>query len=76
MEGRTPLIAAHGTSLRGLVKYIDNIPEADIEQLEIPTGRPLIYELDQGLSPVRSLYLADDRKDSALPKTRRAAHSA
>lgn len=62
MEGRTPLIAAHGTSLRGLVKYIDNIPDADIEQVEIPTGKPLIYELDQGLSPVRSFYLEDHRR--------------
>lgn len=75
MEGRTPLIAAHGTSIRGLVKYIDKIPDADIERVEIPTGRPLIYEFDQGLSPVRSFYL-DDRRDSALLKARRAARSA
>jgi 2,3-bisphosphoglycerate-dependent phosphoglycerate mutase len=76
-EGRTPLITAHGTSLRGLVKYIDNSPDANIEQFEIPTGKPLIYELDRGLSPVRSFYLEHDRKDySALFKARRAARSA
>jgi len=75
LEGRTPLIAAHGTSLRGLVKYLDNIPNADIEQVEIPTGKPLIYELDQGLSPVRSFYLENER-GSALSDARRAVRSA
>ena len=64
VEGRTPIIVAHGTSLRGLVKYIDNVSDADIERLEIPTGRPLIYELDQGLTPVRSFYLEDRRNSS------------
>ena len=49
LQGRTTLIAAHGTSLRGLVKYIHKISDADIEQVDIPTGKPLIYELDQGL---------------------------
>jgi 2,3-bisphosphoglycerate-dependent phosphoglycerate mutase len=68
MQGRTPLIAAHGTSLRGVVKYLDNISDKDIERLEIPTGRPLVYELDQGLRPVRSYYLGDDTKEAVIPK--------
>ena len=76
LEGRTPLIAAHGTSLRGLVKYIDNISDADIEQVEIPTGAPLIYEFDQGMGPVRSFYLKNRRSDAAWPEARGAARSA
>lgn len=62
MAGHTPLVAAHGTSLRGVVKYLDNIAEKDIEKLEIPTGKPLIYELDQGLRPIRSFYLEVKRR--------------
>jgi 2,3-bisphosphoglycerate-dependent phosphoglycerate mutase len=57
MQGRTPLIAAHGNSLRALVKYLDDIADDDIPGLEIPTGVPLVYELDEGLRPVRSYYL-------------------
>jgi 2,3-bisphosphoglycerate-dependent phosphoglycerate mutase len=57
MEGRTPLISAHGNSLRGIVKYLDGIADDDIPGLDIPTGRPLVYELDKGLKPVRNLYL-------------------
>jgi len=77
MEGRTPLIAAHGTSLRGVVKYLDKISDEDIERLEIPTGKPLIYELDQSLRPVHSFYLGqDDETDTTFPRTRRAVRSA
>ena len=53
------LIAAHGNSLRALVKYLDNISDADIPNLNIPTGIPLVYELDDDLKPIRSYYLGD-----------------
>jgi 2,3-bisphosphoglycerate-dependent phosphoglycerate mutase len=53
------LIAAHGNSLRALVKYLDNISETDIVGLNIPTGIPLVYELDAELAPMRSYYLGD-----------------
>lgn len=76
MEGRTPLISAHGNSLRGLIKYLDGISDEDIPHLEIPTGKPLIYDLDQGLRPIRSFYLEDGKEPHALPKTRMAGGSA
>lgn len=57
--GRTVLIAAHGNSLRALVKYLDNVPEDVITELNIPTGLPLIYELDDNLKAVKSYYLGD-----------------
>ena len=58
--GRRPLIVAHGNSLRGLIKYLDRISDEDIVNLEIPTGKPLVYELDQDLRPVRHYYLGAD----------------
>ena len=58
-SGRRVLITAHGNSLRALVKYLDNISEADIVKLNIPTGIPLVYELDDDLKPLRSYYLGD-----------------
>jgi 2,3-bisphosphoglycerate-dependent phosphoglycerate mutase len=57
--GRRVLIAAHGNSLRALVKYLDNISEDEIVELNIPTGIPLVYELDDDLKPLRSYYLGD-----------------
>jgi 2,3-bisphosphoglycerate-dependent phosphoglycerate mutase len=57
--GRNVLIAAHGNSLRALVKYLDEISDADIVELNIPTGIPLVYELDEALKPVRHYYLGD-----------------
>ena len=57
--GRRVLIAAHGNSLRALVKYLDGIPEEDIVGLNIPTGIPLVYELDDALRPVGHRYLGD-----------------
>lgn len=57
--GQRVLIAAHGNSLRALVKYLDDIPEDVIPGLNIPTGIPLIYELDDDLKPLRHYYLAD-----------------
>jgi 2,3-bisphosphoglycerate-dependent phosphoglycerate mutase len=58
-SGKRVLIAAHGNSLRALVKYLDNISEADITELNIPTGIPLVYELDEQLKPIRHYYLGD-----------------
>jgi 2,3-bisphosphoglycerate-dependent phosphoglycerate mutase len=59
-EGRRPLIVAHGNSLRGLIKYLDRISDEEIVNLEIPTGRPLVYQLDQDLRPLRHYYLGAD----------------
>jgi len=53
------IIAAHGNSLRALVKYLDNVSEADIVELNIPTGIPLVYELHDDLTPIRHYYLGD-----------------
>ena len=58
-NGQRVLIAAHGNSLRALVKYLDNIPDAEIAGLNIPTGIPLVYELDEHLKPLRHYYLGD-----------------
>jgi 2,3-bisphosphoglycerate-dependent phosphoglycerate mutase len=58
-EGRRVLITAHGNSLRALIKYLDNISDRDIVGLNIPTGAPLIYELDDDLRPIRHYYLGD-----------------
>jgi 2,3-bisphosphoglycerate-dependent phosphoglycerate mutase len=58
-SGKRVLIAAHGNSLRALVKYLDNLSEADIVELNIPTGIPLVYELDDQLKPIRHYYLGD-----------------
>jgi 2,3-bisphosphoglycerate-dependent phosphoglycerate mutase len=61
-SGRRVLIAAHGNSLRALVKYLDGISDADIAELNIPTGIPLVYELDDALRPMRHAYLGDPEK--------------
>jgi len=58
--GKRVLIAAHGNSLRALVKYLDNIPEDEIVGLNIPTGIPLVYELDDSLKPIKHYYLGND----------------
>lgn len=57
--GKKVLIAAHGNSLRALVKYLDNISDEDIAGLNIPTGVPLVYELDEDLKPIKHYYLGD-----------------
>ena len=57
--GKRVLIAAHGNSLRALMKYLDNIPDEDIVGITIPTGVPLIYELEDDLTPIRHFYLGD-----------------
>lgn len=60
LAGQRVLVVAHGNSLRGLVKHLDNMSEDDILKLNIPTGIPLVYELDARLNPIRHYYLADD----------------
>jgi 2,3-bisphosphoglycerate-dependent phosphoglycerate mutase len=58
-SGQRVLIAAHGNSLRALVKYLDDVPEEKIVGLNIPTGVPLVYELDEHLEPIKHYYLGD-----------------
>jgi 2,3-bisphosphoglycerate-dependent phosphoglycerate mutase len=58
-KGKRVLIAAHGNSLRALVKYLDGMSEQDIVGLNIPTGVPLVYELDEALKPIKHEYLGD-----------------
>jgi 2,3-bisphosphoglycerate-dependent phosphoglycerate mutase len=58
-SGKRVIIAAHGNSLRALVKYLDNISDEEIIELNIPTGMPLVYELDDDLKPLTHHYLAD-----------------
>jgi 2,3-bisphosphoglycerate-dependent phosphoglycerate mutase len=58
-EGKRVLVSAHGNSLRALVKYLDNISDQDILGLNIPTGIPLVYELDENFEPKQSYYLGD-----------------
>jgi 2,3-bisphosphoglycerate-dependent phosphoglycerate mutase len=58
-SGKRVVVAAHGNSLRALVKYLDNVSDADIVGLNIPTGIPLVYELDDSLAPLRHYYLGD-----------------
>ena len=58
-SGKRVLVAAHGNSLRALVKHLDRIPDDEIVELNIPTGIPLLYELDDELRPLRHRYLGD-----------------
>ena len=64
-SGKRVIIAAHGNSLRALVKYLDNVSDNDIVGLNIPTGMPLVYELDAELKPLKSYYLGDPEKVKA-----------
>ncbi len=59
LAGRRVLIAAHGNSIRALIKYLDDIPDDEIAGITIPTGFPLVYELDETLKPLRHYYLGD-----------------
>lgn len=61
-SGKRVIIAAHGNSLRALVKYLDNISDEEIVRLNIPTGIPLIYELTRDLTPIKHYYLGDPEK--------------
>jgi 2,3-bisphosphoglycerate-dependent phosphoglycerate mutase len=58
-EGKKVVIVAHGNSLRALVKHLDNVSEEEIISLNIPTGVPLVYELDENLKPIKHYYLGD-----------------
>jgi 2,3-bisphosphoglycerate-dependent phosphoglycerate mutase len=58
-SGKKVIIAAHGNSLRALIKYLDNVSDSDIVGLNIPTAQPLVYELDADLKPIRNYYLGD-----------------
>jgi 2,3-bisphosphoglycerate-dependent phosphoglycerate mutase len=60
--GKRVLIAAHGNSLRALVKYLDNIADDVIPEVNIPTGMPLVYELEDDLKPIKNYYLGDPEK--------------
>ena len=64
-SGQRVLIVAHGNSLRALVMYLDHVSESDILELNIPTGVPLVYELDDELRPLRHYYLGDPEKVAA-----------
>ena len=58
LSGQRVVVAAHGNSIRALVKYLDNIADADIVGLNIPNGVPLVFELDADLKPIRHYYLS------------------
>jgi 2,3-bisphosphoglycerate-dependent phosphoglycerate mutase len=64
-EGKRVVIAAHGNSLRALVKYLDRVSESEIVELNIPTAIPLVYELNDALEPVRHYYLGDAAEAAA-----------
>lgn len=64
-EGKTVLVVAHGNSLRALVKHLDKIPDDEIVGLNIPTGIPLLYILDDNLEPIESRYLGDEEAAEA-----------
>jgi 2,3-bisphosphoglycerate-dependent phosphoglycerate mutase len=61
-SGQSVLIVAHGNSLRALVKHLDHISDSEIVDLNIPTGIPLVYELDEQLQPIRHYYLGDEAR--------------
>jgi 2,3-bisphosphoglycerate-dependent phosphoglycerate mutase len=68
-EGKKIIIVAHGNSLRALVKYLDGISESEIPDLNIPTGVPLVYDLDDDLKPISHRYLSDpDELEKAVKK--------
>lgn len=68
-EGKKVLIAAHGNSIRALVKYLDNVSDDEISELNIPTGIPLVYELDENLKPIKHYYLGDQAAVEAALQT-------
>ena len=59
LSGRLPLVVAHGNSIRALVKHLDGMSDEEIVELNIPTGLPLVYQLDDSFQPVSSRYLGD-----------------
>jgi 2,3-bisphosphoglycerate-dependent phosphoglycerate mutase len=66
-SGETVLVAAHGNSLRAIVKHLFNVPDAEIVHVEIPTGNPLVIDLDAGLKPVAVRYLDESRAEKLPP---------
>jgi len=64
-SGKQVIIVAHGNSLRALVKYLDDMSDSDIVELNIPTGQPLVYELDNDLKPLKHYYLGDEEAINA-----------
>ena len=64
-SGQRVLVAAHGNSIRALIKYLDNMSDQAIVDVNVPTARPLVYELDAGLKPIRSYYLGDQAEIEA-----------
>ena len=65
LNGEKLLIVAHGNTLRALIKHLDHISETDIVNLNVPTGIPLVYELNDALRPIRKYYLGDESKAQA-----------
>lgn len=61
LEGKKVIIAAHGNSLRGLMKYLDNMTDEEVIKLEIQTGNPICYELDDNLKPIKHYYLKEEK---------------
>ena len=61
-SGKRVIVVAHGNTIRALVKYLDNVSEKEIVGLNIPTGIPLVYELDDDLKPLNHYYLGDQEK--------------
>jgi 2,3-bisphosphoglycerate-dependent phosphoglycerate mutase len=59
------VVAAHGNSLRALIKHLDGVSDDDIVHMNVPTARPLVYELDDALRPIRSYYLGDQAEIQA-----------
>jgi len=66
--GKRILVSAHGNSIRALVKYLDQVSDSDIVELNIPNGIPLVYELDANLAPIRHYYLGDAKAAEAAAK--------
>ena len=62
LNGKKVIIVAHGNSLRGLMKYLDNLSNEEVMKLEIATGRPICYELDNDLRPIRHFYIDEEKK--------------
>ena len=60
--GKRVIISAHGNSMRALVKYLDDVSDEDIVRLNIPTGVPLVYDLDDSLKPLKNYYLGDQEE--------------
>ncbi|MCB0414220.1 MAG: 2,3-diphosphoglycerate-dependent phosphoglycerate mutase [Bdellovibrionales bacterium] len=73
-EGKRVIVAAHGNSLRALVKHLDKVSDEDIAQINIPTALPLVYELDNNLDPIKSYYLGNP--EEAAKKAEEVAHQA